>query len=154
MLIIGLGNPLRGDDGVGVRVIEALAGQTLPNNVEVVDGGAQGLGLINLMTGQQQAILIDAADIGRSPGHFIRFTLDEVHLSGDDQHLSAHTAGLGDALLLAQALKMLPPEVIIFGVQPGHLEWDSVLSPEVEATLPNLIAAVLDEVEQGDRTNG
>ncbi len=146
-LIIGLGNPLRGDDGVGICVAQKLAEQVLPAGVEVVDGGTQGLGLVNLMEGQQRVILVDAADVGRSPGQFVRFTLAEVRLLGADRHLSVHAAGLREALLLAQALKMLPPEVIIFGVQPRHLEWDDAqglrLSPEVEATLPDLIAAIL-----------
>jgi hydrogenase maturation protease len=74
--------------------------------------------------------------------------LDEAHLPGDDQHLSIHAAGLRDALLLAQAFKMLPNEVIIFGVQPAHLEWDSALSAQVEAILPDLSEAVLAELEK------
>ncbi len=144
-LIIGLGNPLRGDDGVGVRAVQMLAEQTLPASVEVIDGGTRGLDIINLMTGRRRVILIDAADVGRPPGQFARFTVDEARFLGSDQHFSVHTAGLRDALLLAQALDMLPSEVIIFGVQPVHLEWDNALSAKVEATLPNLVEAVLAE---------
>jgi hydrogenase maturation protease len=145
-VVIGLGNPLRGDDGVGVRVVEVLAAQPLPQDVEVVDGGTQGLGIVSLMEGRRRAIVVDAASVGRSPGQFVRFTLDEARLLGDDQPLSVHAAGLGDALLLAQVLGTLPDEVIIFGVQPSRVQWDSSLSPEVEAALPALIAAVLAEV--------
>lgn len=147
-LVIGLGNPLRGDDGVGVRVAQILAEQTLPPGVEVVDGGTQGLGIVNLMEGWQRVILVDAAEVGKVPGQFVRFSLDEAQLLGDDQHVSVHTAGLRDALLLAQVLKMLPGEVIIFGVQPANLKWDSALSPQVEATLPDLIDAVLAELKK------
>ena len=142
-LIIGLGNPLRGDDGVGVRVVQALAEQALPAGVEVVDGGTQGLGIVNLMEGRQCVILVDAADLGTKPGQFARFTLDEAHLLGDDQHLSIHAAGPRDALLLAKALDCLPDTVILFGVQPANVEWDSTLSPEVEAAVPAVIEAVL-----------
>jgi hydrogenase maturation protease len=111
----------------------------------VVDGGTQGLGIVNLMEGWPRVILVDAADVGRPPGQFVRFTLDEARLLGHDRHLSVHAAGLRDALLLSQALKTLPSEVIIFGMQPAQFEWDSDLSPEVEAMLPKLIAAVLAE---------
>jgi hydrogenase maturation protease len=145
-LVVGLGNPLRGDDGVGVRVAQALAAGALPPGVEVVDGGTQGLGLVNPMEGRGRVILVDAADVGRPPGQFVCFTLDEAHLPGDDQHLSVHAAGLRDALLLARALEMLPPEVIIFGVQPASLEWEEALSPQVEAALSGLIAAVMAEI--------
>ena len=148
-LIIGLGNPLRGDDGVGIRVAQALAEQTLPAGIEIMDGGTQGLGLVSLLEGQQRVILIDAADIGQSPGQFARFTLEEVDLPGQDEALSIHDAGLRDALLLASALDILPDELVIFGVQPASIEWDSSLSPQVEATLPDLIRAVLKEAAVG-----
>ena len=152
-VVIGLGNPLRADDGVGVRVARMLVEQTLPENVEVVDGGTQGLGLVNLMEGRQRVVLVDAADVGRSPGQFVRFDLGETRLlsrpgergASSDLHLSVHAAGLRDALLLAQALDVLPDEVVVFGVQPASLEWDSELSQKVDATLPDLMAAVLAE---------
>ena len=145
-LIIGLGNPLRGDDGVGVRVVQTLATYDLPPNIRVIDGGTQGLGLVNLMEGQQRVIIVDAADIGTSPGQFVRFTLPEARLLGDEESLSIHAAGLREALLLAQALDMLPPEVIIYGVQPLTLAWDSTLSSSIEAGLPSLTSAILAEV--------
>ena len=150
-LVIGLGNSLRGDDGVGVCVAQILAAQALPDDVEVVDGGTQGLGIVNLMEGRQRVILVDAADVGIDSGEFVRFTLDEARLLGDDRHLSVHAAGLRDALLLAQALEVLPDKVVIFGVQPANLEWDSTLSPQVEAALPSLVAAVLAEVAVSDQ---
>jgi hydrogenase maturation protease len=152
-LVIGLGNPLRGDDGVGVRVAHLLATQPLPPNVEVLDGGTQGLGIVNQIEGRRRVVFVDAADVGRSPGEFACFSLDEAQLLGDDRHLTIHAAGLRDALLLGQALDILPEEIIIFGVQPANLDWDSALSPEVEASLPKLIAAVLEEtVDRGRRS--
>ena len=150
--IIGLGNPLRGDDGVGVRVAEVLAARQLPRDVEVIDGGTQGLGIVNLMEGRQRVILVDAANVGEAPGQFVRFTLDDVDLLGgpgplgDDQYLNIHYAGLREALLLARALDSLPQEVVVFGVQPANTGWESALSSEVEETLPDLIDAVLTEV--------
>jgi hydrogenase maturation protease len=145
-LIVGLGNPLRGDDGVGVRVARALAEQELPGDVEVLDGGTLGLGLVPLMEGRRRVIVVDAADVGRTPGQFVRFRLGDARLLGDDQHLSVHAAGLRDALLLARALDMLPDEVVLVGVQPVNLEWNSSLSPEVEAAIPHITATIVDEL--------
>lgn len=144
-LIIGLGNPLRGDDGVGICVVRALAERSLPDGVEVMDGGTQGLGLVNLMEGRRRVILVDAASMGQNPGQFVRFALGEACLRGDDQPLSVHAAGLREALLLAQALRMLPDQLIIFGVQPAKVDWGDALSPEIEAALPALVEAVLAE---------
>lgn len=145
-LVIGLGNPLRGDDGIGIRAVEALVEQSLPDDVEVVDGGTGGLGIVNLMAGRRRLIMVDAADMDRDPGQFVRFTLDEARFLGDDQHLSIHASGVRDALLLAQALQILPEQVIIFGVQPAKIDWDNTLSPQVEAVLPGLVQAILTEV--------
>jgi hydrogenase maturation protease len=148
-LVIGLGNPLRGDDGVGVRVAQVLATQPLPRGVEVVDGGTQGLGIVTLMEGRQRVILVDAADLGQVPGRFVRFTPDQVRLLGDDEHISIHGAGLRDALSLAQVLGVLPEEVILFGVQPAQVDWQNALSPEVEAAVPGLVEAILAETAVG-----
>jgi hydrogenase maturation protease len=145
-LIIGLGNPLRGDDGVGVRVAGALVGQVLPGGVEVVDGGTPGLELVNLMEGWPRVILVDAANVGREPGQFVRFSLDEARLLGDDERISIHAAGLRDALLLAEVLGTLPEEVVIFGVQPACLDWQEGLSLQVEAALPDLVQSILNKV--------
>jgi hydrogenase maturation protease len=146
-VVIGLGNPLRGDDGVGVRVVQALAKQPLPSGVEVVDGGTQGLGLVTLLEGRQRVIFVDAAQASREPGQFVRFTLDEANLLGDNPSMAIHEAGLRDVLILAEALKMLPSQVVIFGVEPASIEWDHALSDQVEACLPSLVKAVLEEIE-------
>jgi hydrogenase maturation protease len=146
-LIVGLGNPLRGDDGVGVRIVQLLAAQELPDGVEVVDGGTQGLELVSLMEGWEQVILVDAANVGKTHGEFVRFRLDEARLLGSDEQVSVHAAGLRDALLLAQALQVLPEEVVIYGVQPANLDWDAELSPQVEAAIPEIIGCILDELD-------
>ena len=145
-LILGLGNPLRGDDGVGVRLAQMLTGRRLPAGVEVVDGGTQGLGLVALLEGRRRAIVIDAAEMGRRPGEFVRFAPDEARLPGaEGAGFSVHEAGLREALLLAHALGILPDEVVVYGVQPARIEWDAGLSPQVEAALPALVEAVVDE---------
>lgn len=146
-LVLGLGNPLRADDGVGVRVAQHLAKGYLPGDVELVDGGTRGLGLVSLLEGRQRVIVIDAAEMGQAPGQFVRFALEEAWLPGEDEdHFSVHAAGLREALLLARALGILPQEVVLFGVQPAWVAWETGLSPQVEAALPSLVEAVRREV--------
>jgi hydrogenase maturation protease len=127
--------------------------------VEVVDGGAEGLGIIGLLEGRRRVVFVDAVDAGQAPGQYMRFTFDDVRsgsvrLLGDEHSISVHAAGLREALLLAQALDCLPDEVIIFGVQPANLDWENGLSPQVEAVLPHLVEAVLTEVMQSTQING
>jgi hydrogenase maturation protease len=158
-LVVGLGNPLRGDDGVGVVVAQALAERALPDGVEVVDGGTAGLELVNLMEGWPRLIVVDAAHVGREPGEFVRFRFDphgppSVKLPGDDGQISVHDAGLGDALLLAQVLGVLSEQVVVFGVQPARVDWDCGLSSQVEAALPALVEAVVKEIAVGGEHPG
>ena len=148
-LVIGLGNPLLGDEGIGVQVVEELQGLQLPDGVEAVVGGTAGLGLIGLMEGYQRVIIVDAADMGHPPGHVVRFTPSEVHFKTAEAPLSLHQIGLGEVLTLAEALEVAPAEVIIIGVQPGQMEGGNGLSPEVEGAIPQVIGLILDELDAG-----
>jgi hydrogenase maturation protease len=145
-LILGLGNPLLGDEGIGVRVVEELRGLELPDGVSVVEGGTAGLRLIGLMEGYQRVIIVDAADMGRSPGQVVRFTPSEARFKTAEASLSLHQIGLGEVLALAEALEVIPAELIIIGVQPGRIEEGVGLSPDVEGAIPQIVRMVLDEL--------
>lgn len=146
-LILGLGNLLQGDDGVGCRVAQALERRALPSNVQVIDGGTPGVGLLNLLEGHARVIIIDAAEMGVAPGEFKRFSADQVALTGSAERISLHRSGIADALALARELKMQLPEIIFFGVQPALIAWQDGLSPPVQAALPKVVEAVLHEVK-------
>lgn len=145
-LVLGLGNPLQGDDGVGCRVAQTLEGQVLPDDVEVMDGGTPGVGLLNLFDGRDRVIVVDAAEMQREPGTVVRFRPEDVSLTGSNQRFSLHRSGVADALSLAGALKLKLPEIVVFGVQPSRVEWTEALSPPVEAAVPRVIQAVLNTV--------
>lgn len=144
-LILGLGNPLRGDDGVGPRLVEELTRRNLPEGVKALDGGTGGLDLLRLFERWKRVVIVDAADVGREPGEYVRFTPDEVRLAGASSALSLHHAGLSEVLTLAEALDLDLPEMVIFGVQPAEIGWREGLSPPVAATLAALSDAVLQE---------
>jgi len=147
VLVLGLGNPLLGDEGVGVRVAEVLKSQALRPGVTVAEGGTAGLGLIGLMEGYERVVIVDAADMGYPAGGVVRFTPAEVQFKAAGAPLSLHQVGLGETLALAEALEMAPAEVVIIGVQPGRIEGGAGLSPEVEEAIPQIIRAVLDELD-------
>jgi hydrogenase maturation protease len=187
ILILGLGNPLQGDDGVGCRVVEELqrgviasgaiakhpegkqspttnleiassqsaaplAGKTLLemtqwHDIEVMDGGTPGVGLLNFFEGRKRVIIVDAAEMGIAPGEFRRFTPEEVTLTGAKERFSLHRSGVADALALAHELRIQLPEIVFFGVQPAIVEWRDALSPQVQAAVPRVIEAVLNELK-------
>jgi hydrogenase maturation protease len=86
--------------------------------------------------------------VGGTPGQFVRFTSDEARLIGTEDAFSFHHAGLAEALALVRALGRPLPELIIFGVQPASLGWGEGLSQAVEAAAPQVVEAVLEEIEQ------
>ncbi len=147
VLILGLGNPLVGDEGIGVRVVEELKKLELPDGVTVVEGGTAGLGLISLMEGYQRVIIVDAADMGHPPGRVVRFTPSEAQFKTAEAPLSLHQIGLGEVLALAEALEVAPAELVIIGIQPSRVEAGTGLTPEVEGAIPQITRIILDELD-------
>lgn len=153
VLILGLGNSLVGDDGVGPRVIQELRARNLPPGVVVAEGGTAGLGLINLLEGYQRAIIVDAVDMDQSPGQIARFTPHEARLNMAQTPLSPHQLGIGDTLALAQTLGMDLPDLVIVGIQPGQMALGEGLSPDVEKAIPHVVRAVLWELAPANSTD-
>jgi hydrogenase maturation protease len=116
-LILGLGNPFRGDDGVGAAVIAALNSQELTPDVVVL-------------------------------GSWKRFLPGEAVLPVGDGAMQGtlHAAGLAEALALAEALEILPPELVFYGVQPENTGWSANLSDVVAAAVPVLCEAISAEL--------
>jgi hydrogenase maturation protease len=164
VLVLGLGNPLRRDDGIGPRVVELLESRGLPDDAAASDGGAAGFDLLRLLgeprvlgrDAPQRVIIVDAADVGLEAGQFARFTPEQIgwlgaeDLAGSERKPAGtlHGAGLAEALALARALERPLPEIVIYGMQPGSLDWGVGLTTEVEAALPLLVESVIEEVER------
>jgi hydrogenase maturation protease len=151
VLVLGLGNPLLGDEGIGIRVVEELKGLDLPDGVAVVEGGTAGPGLIGLMEGYPRVIIVDAADMGHSPGRIVRFIPSEAQFQTAETPLSLHQIGLGEVLALAKALEVTPAELVIIGIQPSRVEGGAGLSPEVEGAIPQIIRTILDELDNSGK---
>ena len=153
VLVLGLGNPLRGDDGIGPRVVAELHRRGLPEGVTALDAGTGGLDLLNVWQGWPRVIVVDAAAVRRTggetvPGQVVRFTPDEVRFLVTPDGLSLHDAGLAEALALSEALGQDLPELVILSVQPARIGWGEGLSPPVEAALPALLDAVMKEIRR------
>ncbi len=159
ILILGLGNPLQSDDGIGSVVAQALEdvqahGHTpLPDDVEVMDGGTPGIGLLNLVEGRRRVIIVDAAAMQQAPGTIVRFTPDQVNLEETKRLFSLHASGIAESLALARALKVSLPEIVVLGVQPGRIEWGQGLSEPVQAAVPRVIEMVLRELTRKNSGN-
>lgn len=144
-LVLGIGNILLSDEGVGVRAIEAMARLDLPPGVELVDGGTSGADLVDLIADRRKVIVVDAIDAGAEPGTLFRLGPDDL-VPDEGQPISLHQLGLVESLLIARCLRCSPREVVIFGVQPKRIAPGLDLTSEVAAVVPQVIRAVLAEI--------
>jgi len=139
-LVLGIGNILMGDEGVGVHAVRRLADQGVPDDVRVVDGGTGGFHLLSCFQDYDQLVLVDAAADGQAPGTVA--TLEPVYASDYPRSLTAHDIGLKDVVEAAALLGPLPKTylVTVSVLEPRGLSL--MLSPPVEAALPSVVAAV------------
>jgi len=147
-LILGVGNILLSDDGVGVHVVRRLEEVAeFPPEVEVLDGGTKGMDLLHYLEGVSRLIIIDAVETKGPPGTLAHLTGDRVpaYLS---LKMSPHEIGLPDMLFAAQLRDIYPEEVVILGVQPATTEVGLDLSPEVAAQVDVLVERVFDELKR------
>jgi len=145
-VVIGVGNLLLRDEGVGIHAVRELQKRSFPPGVEVIDGGVAGIRLLDLFSGAQKLLLIDAAEMGLEPGAVARFTPEEVRFQSGDLKLSTHDVALPEVLAIARAVNQCPSEVIILGIQPKEISWGMELTPEVRGAVPKVVELVLEEI--------
>lgn len=148
VLVLGIGNLVMSDDGVGVKVVQRLQREYLmPEQVDVMDGGTLGLDILPRLEGIERLIVVDAVETGRSPGALVRLSGDDIPLALETR-VSPHQMGLKDLLMVSHLMGHAPREMILLGVQPGSIEMGTELTPEVEAQVGTMIAAVLKELKE------
>jgi len=145
-LVLGIGNVLMNDDAAGVRVVQALAEKfVFPPEVMLLDGGTLGLDLLPYLEGVDRLLVIDAVETGKAPGTLVRLSGDDIPLTLATK-VSPHQMGLKDLLLVAELQGHAAKEMVLWGVQPGSIEMDIELSPEVAAAVILLQDKVLQEL--------
>ena len=143
-LVLGLGNTLMGDDGVGVRVVEQLQG--LDIGAEVVNGATAGLSLLEKLNGYKRVVVVDAVDMGKAPGSVARFSAEELLGLPESQNFSLHEMGLVEVLKIGRSLNEDFDNLTVIGVQPKDLNQGEKLSPEVGEKIPEVIELIKKEV--------
>jgi hydrogenase maturation protease len=145
VLVLGLGNTLLCDDGVGVHVVRHIAGDpATPAYVYPIDGGTLGFRLMGALTGSGAVIVVDAAELGEPAGtvRLLEGALLACYAAGGDR-MSAHEAGLADLLTLVRLDGWTPLHLAVLGVQPQRIEWGGDLSDAVALALPTACEMVL-----------
>jgi len=146
-LILGLGNILLQDEGVGVRVIEAMREIPLPAGIELLDGGTASQDMIFALAGRCVLIVIDAVQADQEPGAIFRFNPRDLSLN-HDASLSVHQMGFLEALHMAELVPHgAPQQVVMYGIQPDKLGWGLELSPAVADAVPRVVGLIRNEIE-------
>ncbi|WFU06987.1 HyaD/HybD family hydrogenase maturation endopeptidase (plasmid) [Rhizobium sp. CB3171] len=138
VLVLGIGNILWADEGFGVRAVEAFhQAYAVPTNVTVLDGGTQGLYLVQYVTEAEHLIVFDAVDYGLAPGSLKIVENDEVPKFTGAKKMSLHQTSFQEVLSAADLLDRYPTRLALIGCQPVDLEnWGGPVTEPVKAVIP------------------
>ena len=149
-IVLGIGNTILSDEGVGVRAAEAFEHRyRLPDNVRVIDGGTAGMELLDELSDVDLLVVLDTIMAGKDPGSIIRLAGDQIPVFFRKK-LSPHQIGLADVLASLELLGHLPREVVVIGVQPVTLELGTELTPIVADQVPELVKMAAQELTSRD----
>ena len=145
-LVLGVGNKLMSDEGVGVHVIERFAERyILPGEVQVLDGGTLGLDLLFYLEGIENLLLVDAAETGREAGTMIRLEGEQVP-AFMSMKISPHQMGVPDMLAAARMKDIYPERIVMWGIQPERITLDLELSPLLASKVDPLVEKLVEEL--------
>ena len=146
--LIGLGNLLLRDEGVGVHAVEVLRKNfDFPEDVRLLDGGTLGLDLLPLIEGMERVLFVDAVDLKKKPGT-IAIIEDEDLPSFLAPKLSLHHVGLADLLFASSFLGTRPAEIVLVGIQPATMEIGLELSRTIKGCFDKLLETVLEKLRE------
>ena len=155
VLVMGIGNTLLQDDGIGVHVTELFKSSRPPEpNLDVLDGGTIGLSLLPVVEDADAVIIVDASEIGESPGAMRIFRNQEIDQQLSGKRRSVHEVALYDLFSAAAIRGRSPRERVLIAIQPACTDWGLEPTPEVKASIPlacEAITSLTDRWQHGAR---
>jgi hydrogenase maturation protease len=143
ILVVGIGNLLYRDEGIGVHVIQEMQKMILPGHIELLDIGTSTMDLISYLEGIKKLIAIDAMKAGGPPGSIYRCRPEDL-IPKDEGPISLHEIGLLESLTMARK-KGLEIDTVVIGVEPKIFDWGMELTEEVKSRIPVIIDMILKE---------
>ena len=148
--MLGLGNLLLRDEGIGVHVVRELEKIHLPDDVEVIDAGTASLDVILSIGNIEKLVIVDAVKAGQKPGVLYRLSLGDLdEKTGSPIRLSLHQIGVLETLAIARKEGALPKEVALIGIEPEKIDCGLELSSAVAKRIPDIVKMVLKETVNG-----
>lgn len=145
--ILGIGNTLYTDEGVGVHVLPLLQERLKDEDIEIIEGATDGIKLLGPVEDTEYLIIIDAINAGKEPGTLITIENDEIPAYFGIK-MSIHQVGFQEVLFAARIRERLPKQMVMFGIQPKSLELGIKLTDKVNSALPDLANMIIKRVEK------
>lgn len=147
--IIGIGNFSMADDGIGLRIVEHIAENNLDRGFEAIDIADEGMRLLfYLQEETEKIVLIDAVDLGLTPGEYRLFTPEDAESTKAMKRLTTHEGDVLKVLELARSLGQSMPPITILGIQPGDLNPGMELSPGLKKRFEEYLGIALEEIRK------
>ena len=145
--VLGIGNLLLKDEGIGVHLAQRMAGMMDDANIKIIDAGTYPDFLSLVDENLDKLIILDAVKTGDRPGTTYRFIPNEVDLE-ESPHISVHDVGVAESLGTLALFNKKPKSTVVIGIEPGTIDFGLELSPEVEEKVPEIIDLVLKEIKE------
>jgi hydrogenase maturation protease len=145
--VIGLGNELCGDDGIGPVVLNELNHRIRPMPVDLINAGSDAFIVLDYLLKSDPVLIIDCARMGRKPGEIMRFRTTQIQPPWINNSISLHGFSIGDVLKMASDLGRTA-DCVIIGIEPKILEFNSGLSEEVRQNIPAIVQMVMEEIKK------
>lgn len=145
--VIGVGNPLRGDDGIGILLMEELA-KRKPEGIEFIDGGTGGINLIHDLAKFDLVVILDAVDFGGKCGETRIFSVDDVLQDTEEIRFCTHENDLFNVIKISKRLGESPDEIFIFGVQPKDFSPKMGISQELMQSMDRILEEFYDAIQK------
>ena len=148
--VIGIGNPLRRDDGIGIVLLEKLVERRneLPENVDFVNGGTGGMNLLHILARYDVVVVIDAVNFDGEVGESKLFKSEDVNSQKIPINISTHESDILKVIQLSKKLKECPSKLFIFGIQPEDTSFGQTISTNLEATIESLMLCLENKIKK------
>ncbi|MFI4912168.1 MAG: HyaD/HybD family hydrogenase maturation endopeptidase [Sedimentisphaeraceae bacterium JB056] len=147
ILVLGIGNILLSDEGVGVKVVYEMQNKELPSGVELYDGGTAGADLLDVIANRKKVIVVDAIEGDYKPGTIVKFALDDIEQAKITWLGSLHDVNIKDTFEMTKLLGCRPQEITCVGIKPASIECGTELTPQIKEAIPHLVNCVFKEIE-------
>ena len=148
IVIVGVGNILMGDEGIGVVLVKLLEKNKYTEKIDFIDAGTSFFNVVSGLRNYDKVIIIDSVLGGKSPGTMYRFEISDIEETGINGMLSAHDLGVMQSIKLEKLVGDFPEDTVFFGIEPKSIDLSMELSDKVQEKVEQIIDKIVEELKK------